>query len=49
MTSLDEGDIVRLLRRTIDILWQIPQIPRVSPYLRENANRAIALLKRFPI
>jgi superfamily II RNA helicase len=49
LTSLDEGDIVRLLRRTIDILWQIPQIRIISPHIRENANKAIALLKRFPI
>lgn len=48
-TSLDEGDIVRLLRRTIDLLWQIPQIPRISSSLRNNAREAIALMKRFPI
>ncbi|ELR97635.1 RNA helicase [Gloeocapsa sp. PCC 73106] len=49
LTNLDEGDIVRLLRRTIDMLWQIPQIPEISSNLRDNANKAIALLKRFPI
>jgi superfamily II RNA helicase len=48
-TSLDEGDIVRLLRRTIDLLWQIPQIPRISTSLRNNAREAIDLMKRFPI
>ncbi len=48
-TSLDEGDIVRLLRRTIDILWQIPQIRRISQPLREQAKIAIATMKRFPI
>lgn len=49
MTSLDEGDIVRLLRRTIDVLWQIPQIKILPTHLRSNASQAIALLKRFPI
>jgi superfamily II RNA helicase len=48
-TSLDEGDIVRILRRTVDVLWQIPQVPRISPTLAENAKQAIKLLKRFPI
>jgi superfamily II RNA helicase len=47
--SLDEGDLVRLLRRTIDLLWQIPQLPNVSSVLRENAREAVKLLKRFPI
>lgn len=48
-TSLDEGDLVRLLRRTIDLLWQIPQTPGISNYLAATAKEAIALLKRFPI
>jgi superfamily II RNA helicase len=48
-TSLDEGDLVRLLRRTIDLLWQIPQIPGISRELRSKAKEAIAMMKRFPI
>jgi len=48
-TSLDEGDIVRLLRRTVDTLWQIPQIPGVSEVLSDNAQEAVAAMKRFPI
>jgi len=48
-TSLDEGDIVRILRRTVDVLWQIPQVPRISPILSDNAKQAIKMLKRFPI
>ena len=47
--SLDEGDIVRLLRRAIDVLSQIPQIPHVSQALKENAREAMSLLRRFPI
>ena len=48
-TSLDEGDIVRILRRTVDVLWQIPQVPEISPILVQNAKEAIRMLKRFPI
>jgi superfamily II RNA helicase len=48
-TSLDEGDIVRILRRTVDILSQIPHVPPVSESLKRNAIRAIQLLDRFPV
>jgi superfamily II RNA helicase len=48
-TSLDEGDIVRLLRRTIDLLWQIPQVPHLSPRLKDTARQAVVLMKRFPV
>ena len=48
-TNLDEGDIVRMLRRTVDLLWQIPQIPDISETLLLNAKAAIAAIKRFPV
>lgn len=48
-TSLDEGDIVRLLRRTLDLLWQIPQTPGVSEMLKMNAREAIEQMKRYPV
>lgn len=48
-TSLDEGDVVRLLRRTLDLLSQIPHIPHISESLQRNAHRAIQLLDRFPV
>ncbi len=48
-TSLDEGDVVRILRRTVDFLSQIPHVPRISDSLRRNAYRAIQLLDRFPV
>lgn len=48
-TSLAEGDIVRMLRRTVDVLSQIPQIPNISPILSDNAREANAMMKRFPI
>lgn len=48
-TSLDEGDIVRMLRRTLDILSQIPHATHTSEGLRQNAKRAQQLMDRFPI
>jgi superfamily II RNA helicase len=48
-TSLDEGDLVRILRRTVDVLWQIPQIPGIGECLKEKAKVAISLIKRFPV
>ncbi len=48
-TSLDEGDLVRILRRTLDVLSQIPYLPHLSADLQKNAQRAKHLLDRFPI
>nr|WP_225938804.1 RNA helicase [Kovacikia minuta] len=48
-TSLDEGDVVRILRRTLDFLSQIPHVPYLSAELKANARRAIQLLDRFPV
>lgn len=48
-TSIDEGDLVRLLRRTIDLLWQIPQIPHIPPRLKKTARQAVPMIRRFPV
>ena len=48
-TSLDEGDIVRVLRRTQDFLSQIPHVPGLSDAVRQNARHASYLVNRFPI
>jgi superfamily II RNA helicase len=48
-TSLDEGDIVRVLRRTLDFLSQIPHVPHISDQLRTNARQAAAWMNRFPV
>jgi superfamily II RNA helicase len=48
-TSLDEGDVVRILRRTLDFLSQIPYVPHASRELKDNAVRAMQLIDRFPI
>ena len=48
-TSLDEGDVVRVLRRTVDLLAQIPYCELVSQQLRDNARRALKAINRFPV
>ncbi|MGA7935108.1 MAG: RNA helicase [Kovacikia sp.] len=48
-TSLDEGDVVRILRRTLDFLSQIPHVPYILPELKTSARQAIQLLDRFPV
>ena len=48
-TNLDEGDLVRLLRRTLDVLSQLPHVPHLPAELKNNARRAVSLMDRFPI
>ena len=48
-TSLDEGDIVRILRRTLDLLSQIPHVPYLSAEVRTTARQAAFLINRFPV
>ena len=48
-TSLDEGDIVRIIRRTLDILAQIIHVPNLSEKIYESAGQAIRLIDRFPV
>lgn len=48
-TTLDEGDVVRILRRTLDLLSQIPHVPHLSKALHTNAYRAMQLIDRFPV
>ena len=48
-TSLDEGDVVRIMRRTIDLLSQIPYCESISEKLRRNARLALKTINRFPV
>ena len=48
-TSLDEGDIVRILRRTLDFLSQIPHVPYLSSEVQSTARQAAFLINRFPV
>ncbi|MDX2256902.1 MAG: DEAD/DEAH box helicase [Pseudanabaenaceae cyanobacterium bins.39] len=48
-TNLDEGDIVRLMRRTIDLLYQIPHVPHLLPEVYRAARQAAVMIDRFPV
>ena len=48
-TSLDDGDIVRILRRTVDLLAHVPYAEAISEQLRSNARKALQAINRFPV
>ncbi len=48
-TSLDEGDVVRIMRRTVDLLAQVPYCEAISEQLRKNARAALTAINRFPV
>lgn len=48
-TSLDQGDICRTLRRTVEILRQIPMASGIDPLLAQAAMRAAHRMDRFPV
>ena len=48
-TSLDEGDVVRIMRRTVDLLAQVPYCEAISQRLRDNARTALKAINRFPV
>ncbi len=48
-TSLDEGDVVRVMRRTVDLLAQLPYAEVISEQLRSNARKALRAINRFPV
>jgi superfamily II RNA helicase len=48
-SSLDEGDVVRMLRRTVDLLSQLPHVPHISDKLKTSARQAVQLIDRFPV
>ncbi|MEM9246588.1 MAG: RNA helicase, partial [Cyanobacteria bacterium P01_F01_bin.153] len=48
-TSLDDGDVVRILRRTLDLLSQLRHMPHIPETIKDNASRARMLMDRFPV
>jgi superfamily II RNA helicase len=48
-SAMDDGDLARLLRRTIDLLAQIPKLPDIDPVLQKNAQIACNIMDRVPI
>lgn len=49
LTNLDEGDVVRILRRTVDLLEQIQHAPMLEEHLQNLARDAVAALDREPV
>ncbi|KAL3699154.1 hypothetical protein R1sor_017176 [Riccia sorocarpa] len=47
--GMDEGDVARLLRRSIDLLAQIPHLPHVDPGLAKLARQTTHVMDRPPI
>ena len=48
-TSMDEGGLVGVLRRTMDLTRQIIHAPGLNPELVETAREAVDLLNRAPV
>ncbi|KFK41424.1 hypothetical protein AALP_AA2G129100 [Arabis alpina] len=47
--AMDEGDLARLFRRSIDLLAQIPKLPDIDPVLQRSARAAADIMDRPPI
>ena len=48
-TSLDGGDIFRILKRSLELLRSIASVPYVSPGVKRRAAEAIRAMNRYPI
>jgi len=48
-TSLDQGDVCRMLRRTVEVLRQIPNAFGVPPAVAQTAFDAAMRMDRFPV
>ena len=48
-TSLDAGDIFRILRRTIELLRSVSQVPYVSSEVKVRAAEALRAMNRYPL
>ena len=46
---MDEGDVVRIMRRTVDLLAQVPYCEAISEQLRSHARQALQAINRFPV
>ena len=48
-TSLDAGDIFRLLKRTVELLRQVALVPYASGGATQRAREALRQMDRYPI
>ena len=44
-----EGDIVRIFKRTVDVLRQLTILPNLSEELKANAKTAITAILKEPV
>ena len=44
-----EGDIVRVFKRTVDVLRQLTILPNLSEELKQNAKAAITAILKEPV
>ena len=44
-----EGDIVRIFKRTVDVLRQLTILPNLSEELKQNAKTAITAILKEPV
>jgi superfamily II RNA helicase len=49
LTNMDEGDVVRIFRRTVDLLEQVHHAPMLDQGLQETARAAVAGMDREPV
>ena len=49
LTNLDEGDVVRIFRRTVDLLEQMAHAPGLDPNLKRLAGDAARAMDREPV
>lgn len=48
-TNLDEGDVVRIFRRTVDLLEQVVHAPMLDDATRDLARAAVTAMDREPV
>ena len=49
LVDVQEGDIVRIFKRTVDILKQITLLPNINENIINSAKEAISLILKDPI
>ena len=49
LNQCSEGDIVRIFKRTVDVLRQLTILPNLSEELKANAKTAITAILKEPV
>ncbi len=49
LSNLDDGDIIRGLRRTLDLVKQVYHAPNLNPAVQKLAQETIPLMEREPV